>query len=248
MKQIWLPSHVLLQEFSNANGDKKFVIRKVAWMQLFRARLLLINRRVISEMRVSNSLVFFLTVLCLFYISLVVLVLYAYDKTFGTKSLDIKNHDILYALGRSGLQWGLGVVWFTYVCAQAGELRGRPEAEMSAPAATVSIREPPSTYMSYGRLSTEFYRNVIRGIYNENDAPWFFFCRLGADDATTAVKILRATQIFHAAVIILTLTDVAFYAQQMEVPPWLGICLNLAVPFNMTTYRNRILAFVSRSS
>ena len=46
---LWLPSHMVLQKSSKANQDKKFVIRKVAWMQLLKSRILLMNRVPVSE-------------------------------------------------------------------------------------------------------------------------------------------------------------------------------------------------------
>ncbi|KAH0484378.1 MAG: hypothetical protein KVP17_004755 [Porospora cf. gigantea B] len=230
---LWLPSHMVLQKSSKANQDKKFVIRKVAWMQLLKSRILLMNRVPVNTVLYQISLAFFQPVL-------VGMLLYS-DGRFES----FWDVNLYYVCARSAVQLSLVGVWYLFACMQAASLREMQSMPASTDTSVKACREPLGAQRTWAYLTFEFYQSMTASVYSDMDTSWFFLSGLDARDSDVAVSLLRATQVLHAATLALSFLDCCFFASQGRVPPWLGFIVNVGSMFNMTTYRNRILLFVT---
>ncbi|KAH0482874.1 MAG: uncharacterized protein KVP18_000409 [Porospora cf. gigantea A] len=230
---LWLPSHMVLQKSSKANQDKKFVIRKVAWMQLLKSRILLMNR-------VPVNTVLYQILLACFQPVLVGMLLYG-DKMHNS----FWDVNLFYAGARSAVQLLLVGAWYLFACVQAASLREMQSVPASTEAYVKACREPLGAQRTWAYFTLDFYQSMTASVYSDMDTSWFFLSGLDARDSDVAVKLLRATQVLHAAILGLSFIDCCFFASQGRVPPWIGLIVNVGSMFNMTTYRNRILLFVT---
>ena len=153
--------------------------------------------------------------------------------------------NLYYVCARSAVQLSLVGVWYLFACMQAASLREMQSMPASTDTSVKACREPLGAQRTWAYLTFEFYQSMTASVYSDMDTSWFFLSGLDARDSDVAVSLLRATQVLHAATLALSFLDCCFFASQGRVPPWLGFIVNVGSMFNMTTYRNRILLFVT---